>query len=75
MTGLATSMSVTLARNLAVEDGENRRSNFVQVLCIRYPINLRKKFVVALFDLGSKVNAMHPIFAKELGLFIRLTDC
>ena len=30
--------------------------------------------MLALFDLGSEVNAVHPAFAKELGLLIRPTD-
>ena len=29
---------------------------------------------MALFDLGSEVNAVHPAFAKKLGLPIRPTD-
>ena len=48
--------------------------NLAQVPCIRYPINFEKKSVLALFDLGSKVNAVHPAFAKELGLPIRSTN-
>ena len=48
--------------------------NLARVPCICYPINFRKKSVSALLDLGSKVNAVHPAFAKELGLPIRLTD-
>ena len=30
--------------------------------------------VSALFDLGSEVNAMHPIFAERLGLVVRTTN-
>ena len=48
--------------------------NLVQVPCICYSINFGKKSVSALFDLGSKVNAVHPVFAKELVLLIRPTD-
>ena len=50
--------------------------NLTQVSYIRYSIIFRKKSVpvLALFDLGNKVNAIHPTFARELGLFIRLTD-
>ena len=29
---------------------------------------------MAIFDSGSKVNIINPIFAKKLGLFIRLMD-
>ena len=32
--------------------------NLAQVLCIRYPINFGKISILALFDLGSKVNAV-----------------
>ena len=48
--------------------------NLTQVPCICYPTNFRKKSLLALFDLSSKVNVVHPAFAKELGFFIRLTD-
>ena len=54
--------------------GENLRSNLAQVLCIQYLINLRKKSVSTLFDSGSKINAVYPTFAKELGLLIRPID-
>ena len=60
----ATSMLVTVAREEAIKDGKNRRSILVQVLYIRYLINFRKKFVLAALDLGSKINVVHPIFAK-----------
>ena len=30
--------------------------------------------MLALFDLGSEVNAIYPTFAKELGLSIRPTE-
>ena len=42
-----------------------------QVLYIRYPTTLREKFVSALLNSESEVNAIHPIFAKELGLWVR----
>ena len=85
-----TSTAVTGTRGEAVETTEvvesteadkNREvskgkypENLAQVLCIRYPINFRKKPVMALLALGSKVNSFYPVFAKELGLFIRPTD-
>ena len=72
VTVLATFTPVTVAREEAV--GENPKSNFIQVPCIRYPINFKKKSMLVLFDSGSKVNAIHLIFAKELGLFIRPTE-
>ena len=74
MTVSATSTSVTIAREKAVEDGKNPRSNFAQVVYICYPINFRKKFILALLDLGSKINAVYPIFTKKLGLSIRPID-
>ena len=72
MTVLVTSTPVTVARKEAV--GENLKSNFTQVSYICYPIIFRKKSVLALFNLSSKVNVVYPIFAKELGLFIRSID-
>ena len=69
---LATSMPVTVAREEEVD--ENLGANLVRVPCICYPINFGKKSVSALLDLGSKVNAVHPVFAKELGLPNRPTD-
>ena len=86
----ATSTPVTGTREEAVEttelaesartskDGEESKDkypkNLTQVSYIHYPINFGKKSVSALFESGSKVNAVHPAFAKELGLPIKLTD-
>ena len=67
-----TSTPVTIARAEGV--GANLGANLARVPCIRYPINFGEKSVLALLDSGSKVNAIHPAFAKELGLPIRLTD-
>ena len=67
-------MLVTVAREEAVEDSENPRSNLTQVPYICYPINFGKKSVLALLDSGSKVNTIHPIFAKKLGLSIKPID-
>ena len=67
-----TSTPVTVAREEAI--GENLRSNFARVPCIRYPINFGKKFVSVLLNSDSEVNAIHLAFAKELSLPIRLTD-
>ena len=64
----------------AGKDGEESKGeyleNLIRVLCIRYPINFRKKFVLvfAVLDLERKVNAIHPTFVKELSLSIRPTD-
>ena len=71
---LATFTLVTVARKKVVKDGENLRSILVWVLCIRYPINFRKKSVSVLFDPDNEVNAVHPIFAKKLSLPIRPMD-
>lgn len=43
-------------------------------LCIQYLITFWKKFVFALFNSDNKINTIQPVFAKKLGLFIRLTD-
>ena len=67
-------MLVTVARDEAVEDDENPRSNLAQVLYIRYPINFGTKSVSILLDSSNKVNAVCPTFAKELGLSIRPLD-
>ena len=72
MTVSATSTPVIIAREEEV--GENLEANFVRVLYIRYPINFGRKSVLALFDSGSEVNAVHPAFAKELCLSIKPTD-
>ena len=61
------------------EDGnesEGEYPNPTQVPCIRYPITFRKKSlrVLALLDSGSEVNAIHPTFARELGLPIKTMD-
>ena len=63
---LATSTLVTAAKEKALE----------RVLYIYYPVQFKKDKtpMQALIDSGSKVNTMHPFFAKQLGLLIRLTD-
>ena len=87
---LATSVPVTVTKKEAVEaietagsseDGKENEvdkylGNLVQVQCIRYSITFQKDFVPmsTFFDSGSKINAIHPIFAKEQGLFIRPID-
>ena len=43
-------------------------------MCIRYSINFEKQSVSALFNLGSKVNAVHLTLAKKLGLPIKPTN-
>ena len=48
--------------------------NIIQVLCIQYPIIFQKKSIFALFNPKSEINTIYPIFAKELGFFIRLID-
>ena len=69
---MATSTPVIVAREKGI--GENLGANLARVPCIRYLINFGKKSVLALLDSGSEVNAIHPAFAKELGLPIRPTD-
>ena len=72
MTVSATSTPVALAREEEVD--ENLGANLARVPYICYPINFRKKFVLALLDSGNEVNAVHPTFAKELGLLIGPTN-
>ena len=64
----ATSTSMTNAREEALE----------RVSCIHYQIRFKKDtdkaLVQALIDSESEVNAIHPSFAKQLGLPIRSTD-
>ena len=57
-------------------ESKNEYPNLVQVLCIQYPINFWKKSVSvsALFDLGSKVNTIHPTLTRKLKLPVRPTD-
>lgn len=62
----------------AGDNGEEIKSgkypgNLAQVPCIQYLINFQKKFVLmlAFFDSGDEVNAIHLTFAQELGLSIR----
>ena len=58
------------------EESNDEYLNLIQVLCIRYSITFWKKSVSVsvLFNSGSEVNAIHPTLARELELFIRLTD-
>ena len=65
VTVLATSMPITIAREEVFEDGENLSSNFAQIPYIYYLINFANKFVSALFDSSSKINAIYPTFAKD----------
>ena len=62
----ATSTLVTGAREEALE--------CIPYIC--YPVQFKKDKtpVQALIDSGSEVNAIHPSFVKQLGLFIRPTD-
>ena len=63
---LATSTPVTGAREEALE----------RIPCIHYPVQFKKNKnqMQTLIDSGSEINAMHPSFAKQLGLPIRPTD-
>ena len=58
------------------KESEDEYQNLTRVPCIRYPVIFRKKSVSmsALLDLGSEINAIHPTFARELGLPIKPTD-
>ena len=69
-----TSTPITVAREEVVEDGENLESNLAQIPCIQYPIDFRKKSMLAFFVSGNKVNTIYLIFAKKLCLPIRAID-
>ena len=56
------------------KESKGEYQNLTRVPCIHYLINFEKQSMSALINLGSKVNAVQPAFAKELGLSIRLTD-
>ena len=58
------------------EESKDEYLNLAQVPYIRYPITFQKQFIpiLVLFNLGSEVNAIYPIFAWELGLLIRPID-
>ena len=63
----------------ASKDGKESKGeypNLAQVLCIQYSITFQKKFVSVsvLFDSGSEINVIYPIFAWELRLPIKLMD-
>ena len=54
-----------------------------RITCIQYPIAFPGSViqdgsaldpVLALLDLGSKVNAIHPTFAERLGLVVQATN-
>ena len=81
----ATSTLVTRTRAETVEtaevgedgdESEGECPNLVRIPCIRYSITFRKKSVpvLALFDSGNEVNAIHSTFARELALSIRTTN-
>ena len=57
-------------------ESESEYPNLAQVPCIQYPITFRKMSMPmsALFDSGSKVNAIHPTFTREPGLPIKTTN-
>ena len=46
----------------------HREATLKQIPYIRYPTTFQEKSVSALLDSGSVINAIHPTFAKELGL-------
>ena len=58
------------------ESKDEYLENLIRVPCIRYSIIFRKKSVPVsiLLNSGSKVNAIHPTFVRELGLPIKPID-
>ena len=80
-------MSVLTTSTLVTEDSEEATlvsaKELERVLCIQYPIAFLGGVtqdgsalgpVLALLDLGSKVNAMHPAFGERLGLMVQTTN-
>ena len=76
---MTTSTSVTEDSEKAIVDAKKLE----QVTCIQYPIifpgGITKDGSIldpmsALLDLGSEINAMHPAFAKKLGLVVQTTN-
>ena len=72
---------------MVIEDSEKAilvcAKELKQVICIWYPIVLPGSviqdcsvldLVLALLDSDSEVNAMHPVFAKNLGLVMQITN-
>lgn len=76
---LATFILVIVAKKKPSKSDENSENskypkiNFIQVLCIWYPIIFLKKSILVLLNLKSEINAIHLTFAKRLDLFIRST--
>ena len=80
-------VSVLTIFMLATEDSEEAilvsAKELERVMCIQYSITFQGSvthnssaldFVSALFDISSEVNAIHPTFAKKLGLVLRSTN-
>ena len=80
-------MSVLTISTLVTEDSEEAilasAKELKQVICIQYPTTFPGGVtqdgaaldpMSALLDLGSEVNAMHPVFAERLGLVVRTTN-
>ena len=76
-------MLVSTTSTLVTEDSEEAilvsAKELERVTCIRYPIAFPGSVtqdgsvlgpVLALFNLGSEVNVMHPAFAEKLGLVV-----
>ena len=54
-----------------------REETLERVSCIYYPVqfkDINETKVQGLVNSESEVNAIHPLFAKQLGLSIRPTD-
>lgn len=69
-----TETTKTIGGSKNSENGEYLQTNFARVPYIWYLITFWKESVLALFDSGSKINAIYQIFVKELELFIRQID-
>ena len=80
-------MSVLTTFTLVTENSEEAIlvsvKELEQIMCIQYPIiflddiiqdSSALDLILALLDLGSEVNAIHPNFAKKLGFVMQTTN-
>ena len=67
-------LALVLGTSILVTDTSGKK--VVRVLCIHYPFQFQKnqEKIRALLNSGSKVNAMSPAFAQNLGFHIRKTN-
>ena len=59
---------------ILVIDNSDKEIMLEKMSCIYYLVKFQKEQVKALFDSGSKVNAIYPNFTQKLGFHIRKTN-